>query len=40
MDFILIPEVGTEWNFCRSNIIRYEVIEQVKLSYFSLLKDN
>ena len=27
-------------NFCRSYIIRYEVILQVKLSYFSILKDN
>ena len=38
MNFILISEVGTEWNVCRSYIIRYEVILQVKLSYFSLLK--
>ena len=40
MYFILIAEVGTEWNFCRSFIIPYEVILQVKLSYFGLLKDN
>ena len=40
MNFILISEVGTEWNFCRSYILPYEVILQVKLSYFSLLKDN
>ena len=40
MNFILIPEVGTELNFCRSYVIRYEVILQVKLGYFSLLKDN
>ena len=35
MNFILISEVGTELNFFRSYIIRYEVILQVKLSYFS-----
>ena len=40
MNFILISEVETEWNFCLSYAIRYEVILQVKLSYFSLLKDN
>ena len=31
---------SAEWNVCRSYIIRYEVILQVKLSYFNLLKDN
>ena len=31
MNFILIAEVGTEWNFCRIYIIRYEVILRVKL---------
>ena len=36
--FFLISEVGTEWNFCRSYIIPCEVILQVKLSYFSLLR--
>ena len=30
MKFILIAEVGTERNFWRSHIIRYEVILQVK----------
>ena len=40
MNSNFIFEVGAEWNFCRSYIIRYEVILQVKLSYFSLLKDN
>ena len=35
-----ISEVGAERHFCRSYLIRYEVILQVKLSYFSLLKDN
>ena len=38
MNFILIAEVGAERNFCRSYIIRYEVILQVKLSYFTLLE--
>ena len=32
MNFILISKVGIERNFCRSYIIRYEVILQVKLS--------
>ena len=35
-ELYLISEVGTESNFCRSYIIRYEVILQVKLSYFRL----
>ena len=39
MNFILISEVETEWNFCRSYIIRYEVIWHVKLRYFSLIFD-
>ena len=39
MNSNFISEVGAEVNFCRSYIIRYEVILQVKLSYFSLLKD-
>ena len=39
MNSNFISEVGAEWNFCRSYTIRYEVILQVKLSYFSLLKD-
>ena len=30
MNFILISEVETEWNFCRSTIIRYEVILTVR----------
>ena len=29
-----IAEVTPEWSFNRSCIIRYEVIQQVKLSYF------
>ena len=33
-----IAEVTAEWNFCRSYIIRYELILQVKLFYYSLLK--
>ena len=33
-----IAEVTSEWSFCRNCILRYEVIQQVKLSYFSLLK--
>ena len=39
MNFILICEVGTEWNFRRSYIIQYEVILPVKFGYFSLLKE-
>ena len=35
-----IAEVGADLNFSPSYNIRYEVISQVKLSYFSLLKDN
>ena len=38
MNSDFIAEVGAKWNFCRSYIIRYEVILQEKLSYFSLLK--
>ena len=33
-----IIEVRPEWHFCRSNIIRYEQILQVKLSYLSLIE--
>ena len=33
-----IAEVRAEWNFCRSYIIRYEVILLVKLSGFKLLE--
>ena len=40
MNFILISEVETEWNFTDDMIIWYEVILQVKLSYISLLNDN
>ena len=39
MIFILISEVETEWIVCRSYFMRYEVILQVQLSYFSLLKE-
>ena len=39
MNSNFISEVGVEWNFCRSYIIRYEVILQVKLVK-RLLKDN
>ena len=38
MNSNFISEIGAEWNFCY--IIRYELTLQVKLSYFSLLKDN
>ena len=34
VDRTKIAEVTAEWKFCRSYIIRYEVILQEKLSYF------
>ena len=38
MNFILISEVETEWNFSRSYVIRYEVIFTSKVALLYLIK--
>ena len=42
MNFILISDVVTEWNFCRSYVIQYEVILQeiTGINFRRIYEDN